>query len=227
MALPPEAAHHALRVLRLGPGDGLCVFDGAGNVAPALVEETGRDRMVVRLGAPTSPPRESPLDLCLAQGISARDRMDYTIVKAVELGVATIQPLAARRSVVRLDEDRAGRRNAHWQGLAISACEQCGRNRVPDILPVRGLADWLQALPAPAGLPRLLLQPGGAQRLRDLAPAAGAVLLAGPEGGLAPEEQAAAIAAGFMAVGLGPRILRTETAGPAAIAALQALWGDL
>ncbi len=205
----------------------MVLFDGGGREVPAVIESVQRDRVLVRLGEALSPLRESVLRIRLAQAISARERMDYTIVKAVELGVEALAPVAARRSVVRLDEDRAGKRLAHWQSLVVSACEQCGRNRLPSVEPVLPLAQWLASLPAGGEELRLLLHPGPGQRLRELHPAAAVTLLVGPEGGFAPDEVAAALAAGFLSVCLGPRILRTETAGPAAIAALQALWGDL
>jgi 16S rRNA (uracil1498-N3)-methyltransferase len=150
------------------------------------------------------------------------------VQKAVELGVTAIHPLAAARSVVRLAGERAAKRVAHWQAVAVSACEQSGRNRVPPVAPVAELAAWLARSSAGgAGTLRLLLSPAGATGLRDLPrPAASIILLAGPEGGFTPEEEAAALHCGFTPVRLGPRVLRTETAAVAALAALQALWGD-
>ena len=154
--------------------------------------------------------------------------MDYTIQKAVELGVAAIQPLEARRSVVRLSAERAQRRVAHWQAVAIAACEQCGRNRVPRVLPLIQLDEFLVGRTVQQeGGQRVLLSPRSARGLRELdRPVGGIVMLAGPEGGFSPEEERAAVQAGFLAVRLGPRVLRTETAGPAFIAALLARWGD-
>jgi 16S rRNA (uracil1498-N3)-methyltransferase len=154
--------------------------------------------------------------------------MDYTIQKAVELGVAAIRPLEARRSVVRLSAERAARRIAHWQAVAIAACEQCGRNRVPQVLPLAQFDVFLAALGSlKDGERRLLLSPRSARRLREVDPPQGAlVMLSGPEGGFSPEEEYAAGAAGFLPVCLGPRVLRTETAAVAALAAMQALWGD-
>jgi 16S rRNA (uracil1498-N3)-methyltransferase len=164
----------------------------------------------------------------LGQALSSGERMDYTVQKAVELGVTAIHPLAAARSVVRLAGERAEKRVAHWQAVAVSACEQSGRNRVPPVAPVAELAAWLERPPAGgAGALRLLLSPAGATRLRELPrPAASIILLAGPEGGFTPEEEAAVLNCGFIPVRLGPRVLRTETAAVAALAALQALWGD-
>jgi 16S rRNA (uracil1498-N3)-methyltransferase len=150
--------------------------------------------------------------------------MDYTIQKAVELGVRHIVPVESRRSVMRLAGERAGKRVAHWQGVVASACEQCGRNQVPLVAPLEKLENWL-ARPAPAGL-RLMLAPDAEQTLVALPPATEIQLLIGSEGGLDPQEMIAARQAGFQAVRLGPRVLRTETAGLAALAAMQALWGD-
>jgi 16S rRNA (uracil1498-N3)-methyltransferase len=154
--------------------------------------------------------------------------MYYTIQKAVELGVAAIQPLEARRSVVRLPEDRAQKRLAHWQAVATAACEQCGRNRVPRVLPLMQLDEFFAGRAARRdGEQRVLLSPRSARRLRDLERPGGAiVMLAGPEGGFSPEEERAAAQAGFVPIRLGPRVLRTETAAVAALAAMQALWGD-
>ncbi|MBX3666722.1 MAG: 16S rRNA (uracil(1498)-N(3))-methyltransferase, partial [Burkholderiales bacterium] len=169
---------------------------------------------------------ESPLQVTLAQAVSSGERMDYTIQKAVELGATAVQPLLAERCVVRLSGERAAKKRLHWQGVAVSACEQCGRDVVPEVRPLLGLRDWLQQ-PGPAGGLRLLLAPGAATGLRDLSrPADGITVLAGPEGGLAPAEADDAVRAGFTPLRLGPRVLRTETAAVALLAALQALWGD-
>jgi 16S rRNA (uracil1498-N3)-methyltransferase len=154
--------------------------------------------------------------------------MDYTVQKAVELGVAAIHPLATARSVVRLDAERAAKRVAHWTSVAIAACEQCGRNRVPPVAQVATLKSWLaQDGARHTGALRVLLSPRAATRLRDLpAPGGAVVLLAGPEGGFTQDEEALVLAGGYMPVQLGPRVLRTETAAVAALAAMQALWGD-
>jgi 16S rRNA (uracil1498-N3)-methyltransferase len=154
--------------------------------------------------------------------------MDYTLQKAVELGVGAIQPLTSERAVVKLDAERAERRLAHWRTVVAGACEQSGRNRVPPVAPVAALHEWLAVGHAPgAGAARLLLSPRAEAGLRELPrPARGVVLLAGPEGGFAPEEERAARDAGYRPVRLGPRVLRTETAAVAALAAMQALWGD-
>jgi len=230
VALPPSAAHHVSRVLRLSVGDTVTLFDGTGGEYAARLTGVGREGVRAKVGAPSDRERESPLAVTLAQAISSGERMDYTVQKAVELGVAALQPLAAERSVVRLAPERAARRREHWQHVVAAACEQCGRNRVPEVRAVCSPEVWLAGLApaAPAGELRLVLTPGAATRLADLAPpTAGILLVAGPEGGFAPGEQAALEHRGFRPVALGPRILRTETVAVAALAALQARWGDL
>ncbi|MEZ5615701.1 MAG: 16S rRNA (uracil(1498)-N(3))-methyltransferase [Rhodocyclaceae bacterium] len=224
--LPPDAAHHALRVLRLAVGDAVTLFNGEGGEYPGRIAEAGR-AVRVRLDERCDIERESPLEVSLAQALPSGDRMDFVVQKAVELGVARIQPLLATRCVVRLSGERAVRRTAHWRQVAVSACEQCGRDRIPEIAPILDLRQWLGRLPQDNEIIRLLLSPQGGRRLRELAGCRRVLLLVGPEGGFAEEEAAAARAAGFAACALGPRILRTETAGPAALAALGALHGDL
>lgn len=222
---PPEQAHHVAHVLRLAAGDAVVIFDGRGLEYAATIERIGKSGVTLRVGEPREVDRESPLTVTLAQGISSGERMDYTVQKAVELGVGAIQPLATERSVVRLDAARAAKRLAHWQAVAIAACEQCGRNRVPSVLPVVPFTAWLGAGGA-TGL-RLTLAPGASATLRDLArPREPVMLLAGPEGGLSPRERNDAQAAGYTPIRLGPRVLRTETAALAALAAMQTLWGD-
>lgn len=214
-------------VLRLAAGDALTLFDGAGGEYPAEVVRLGKSGVTVRMGERREIDRESPLVVTLAQAVSSGERMDYTIQKAVELGVARIEPLIASRCVVRLSGERAAKRVQHWHAVAAAACEQCGRNRMPAVAPVAPYADWLaqQAVPAPGSA--LLLAPRGDGRLRELPRPAGPVtLLAGPEGGFSPQEADAAARAGFTPIRLGPRVLRTETAAVAALAALQVLWGD-
>jgi 16S rRNA (uracil1498-N3)-methyltransferase len=224
--LPPAAAHHVQHVLRLDAGAELTLFDGTGGEYDAVIVRVAKAGVTVRVSARRDVDRESPLDVVLAQAISAGERMDYTVRKAVELGVAGIQPVASGRSVVRLDAERGVKRVAHWQAVAAAACEQCGRNRVPPVHPVKPFAAWL-AEAGPDVRHGLMLSPQAVMRLRDLPRPHGPVtLLAGPEGGLAVEEQQAAERAGFTPVKLGPRVLRTETAAVAALAAMQALWGD-
>ncbi len=226
--LPPPQAHHAMRVLRLRVGESVILFNGDGAEYAAMVIEASRDRFALDVTGREAMDREAPLAVTLAQAVSSGERMDYTIQKAVELGVAAIQPLEARRSVVRLSADRAQKRLAHWQAVAIAACEQCGRNRVPRVLPLMQLDEFLAGCGGRQdGERRVLLSPRSARGLRDLERPAGAiVMLAGPEGGFSPEEEGAAEQAGFLPVRLGPRVLRTETAAVAALAAMQALWGD-
>jgi 16S rRNA (uracil1498-N3)-methyltransferase len=224
--LPDAAAHHAARVLRLSVGDAVTVFNGQGGQSAAQVHTITKQRVAVRIGAWQAHDVESPVSVSLLQGLSARERMDFTIQKAVELGVAEIYPIETRRSVMRLAQERAERRVEHWQNLVISACEQCGRNRVPLVHPVMSLADWLGVhSPAQSHL-RLILAAGAPTRLRELDAFSTVSLLAGPEGGFAPEELEMTTASGFKAVRLGPRILRTETAAIAALAAMHTLWGD-
>ena len=224
-ALPRSAAHHAARVLRLKRGDAVTLFDGEGGEFSAALARVDARGVIARLGPRENVERESPLEITLVQGLATAERMDYAIQKAVELGVAGIVPVATARSVTRLDAARAQRRLEHWREVVIASCEQCGRNRLPRLHPPCDLLQWLRE-PSTASL-RLLLAPDGPQTLADLGQPAGAIeVLVGPEGGLAPEEAAAARAAGFRAVRAGPRILRTETAGPAMLAAMNALWGD-
>lgn len=225
VALPEAAARHAARVLRLGVGEPLTLFNGEGGEAEARIAAVRKDEVMAEVLARREIERESPLAVTLVQALQSGDKMDLTVQKAVELGVAAIQPVASRRSVVRLAGERAARRVEHWRGVAASACEQCGRNRVPAVAPIAELDAWL-AQPARPGVLRLMLSPQAALTLDRLPPAAAVELLVGAEGGLDPREADAAAAAGFVGVRLGPRVLRTETAGLAVLAALQALWGD-
>ena len=202
----------------------MVLFDGRGGEYPAHIERIERDRVLAVLGAWRDVERESPLAITLVQALQVGEKMDYTIQKAVELGVRNIVPVESRRSVLRLAGERAGKRVAHWQGVVAAACEQCGRNQVPLVAPLEKLENWL-ARPAHGAL-RLMLAPDAEQTLVALPPATDIQLLIGSEGGLDPQEMIAAGQAGFQAVRLGPRILRTETAGLAALAAMQALWGD-
>lgn len=222
--LPEPVARHAVRVLRLPPGAAMILFDGQGGEYEAHIEHIEKNRVVVQLGIWRDIERESKLSVTLVQAVQAGEKMDFTIQKAVELGIAHIVPVDSRRSVTRLSGERAAKRVAHWQGVAVSACEQCGRNRVPVVDPLEKLEHWL-ARPVQPGL-RLMLAPDAECSLVGLPPARDVQLLIGAEGGLDPQEMVVAKQAGFQAVRLGPRVLRTETAGLAALAALQALWGD-
>lgn len=222
--LPEPVARHAVRVLRLPPGAPMVLFDGRGGEYLAHIQRIERERVVAELASWQDVERESPLAVALVQALQAGEKMDFTIQKAVELGVRDIVPVESRRSVLRLSGDRAAKRVAHWQGVAASACEQCGRNQVPLVAPLEKLENWL-ARPADASL-RLMLAPDADEALVDLPPASAVQLLIGAEGGLDPQEVLAAKQAGFRPVRMGPRVLRTETAGLAALAILQALWGD-
>jgi 16S rRNA (uracil1498-N3)-methyltransferase len=222
--LPEPVARHAVRVLRLPPGAPMVLFDGRGGEYLAHIERIERDRVFAELADWRDVERESPLAITLVQALQAGEKMDFTIQKAVELGVRDIVPVESRRSVMRLSGDRAGKRVAHWQGVAAAACEQCGRNQVPLVAPLEKLESWL-ARPAD-GVLRLMLAPDGEQALADLPPARHIQLLIGAEGGLDPQEVIAAGQVGFQAVRLGPRVLRTETAGLAALALIQGIWGD-
>lgn len=225
--LPPGAARRIARVLRMRAGERVTAFDGAGREYAAVITRVDRRAVRIRVESVRPVDRESPLAVTLAQGVSRGERMDYTVQKAVELGVARVEPVLTGRGVVRLDRARGREKAAHWQAIAAGACEQCGRNRVPEVaLPV-AFGEWLARRREGPATPGLLLDPARGARLRELAaPAAGVTLLAGPEGGLTEAERDAALAAGCAAVRLGPRVLRTETAALAALAAMQALWGD-
>ncbi|OAJ70777.1 16S rRNA (uracil(1498)-N(3))-methyltransferase [Methylobacillus sp. MM3] len=223
--LPESAAHHAQRVLRLKAGDQVTLFNGDGYDYTCELLRVGKDGVSAKVSEQTPVERESPLNVTLAQCISSGDRMDLTLQKSVELGIARIQPLAAERSVVKLSGERAEKRVQHWQNVVISACEQSGRSVVPEVLPPLPLTTWL-AQTHDFEL-KLMLDPFTERRLHELSPPKGSVcLLIGCEGGFSPSEQTAALHAGFMGIRLGQRILRTETAGLAALAALQTLWGD-
>jgi 16S rRNA (uracil1498-N3)-methyltransferase len=219
VSLDDAPAHHLARVLRLREGDALTVFNGRGGEWDA--EFLGKRR--VRLREFSEVERESPLRITLAQGVSSGDRMDYTIQKAVELGVACIQPVFTKRGVVRLEGSRAQSRLNHWKKIVIAACEQSGRNRIPELRPLLDFAIYLRDLRDEGA--RLLLSAQG-RPLKELDVKTTATVAAGPEAGFAPEEQAALERAGFVKASLGPRILRTETAALAALAALNALRGD-
>jgi 16S rRNA (uracil1498-N3)-methyltransferase len=231
-SLAGNAATHITRVLRLERGATLTLFDGRGGEYAARVEDLRKDRVLVSIGAHAASERESPLAIVLAQGVSRGERMDLVVQKATELGVRRIVPLVTERTVVRLDPRQADNRLRHWRAIAIAACEQCGRNTLPLIDASVRLDEWLgtasDSLARSAEFTRIVLSPEAELRVRDLAPSSGGFLvLIGPEGGLAESEQTAAHAAGFQALTLGPRILRTETAAIAALAALQERLGDL
>lgn len=224
IALPETAAHHAARVLRLKPGDGVVLFNGEGGEFAGKISRIERDRVAVGALEWRDGDRESRLEVRLVQALCSSERMDWLLQKAVELGVAAVQPVVSARSVVRLEGGRAEKRAAHWRGVMISACEQCGRNRLPALAPTLSFSAWLAGPQEGAGI---LLAPEAETRLSALPEPPGAVtLLVGPEGGWSEEERRAAVARGFLPVRLGERVLRTETVALAALAALQALWGE-
>jgi 16S rRNA (uracil1498-N3)-methyltransferase len=226
IALPPAGAYHVARVLRMREGAPLSVFDGEGVEHRAEIARVEGDRVLVRLGEQVQGTSESPLRITLVQGVSRSERMDWTLQKATELGAAAIAPVLAARSVVRLDETQAAKKQAHWRGIVIGACEQCGRARIPQVAAPLPLRTYL-ANTKKEGL-RLVLSPSAPRSLAGLTSLPARVeLLIGPEGGLDDDEVHAAGKAGFTPVRLGPRVLRTETAAVAALTVLQALWGDL
>lgn len=223
--MPDALAHHATRVLRMRDGDLLTLFDGEGGEVAARLQARGKTWWAV-LGETTALERESPLELMLVQSLASGDKMDWVVQKAVELGVTTIIPVESERSVAKLSGERARKRVEHWRQVAISACEQSGRNRIPEIEAVTGLRHYLAAERAPHC--KLICAPGAQVRLQQMErPAVPVHILIGPEGGWSDSELAAVSVAGGVAIALGPRVLRTETAGLAALSAMQALWGDL
>lgn len=226
-ALPESAAAHVSRVLRLRAGDRVMLFNGDGrDYAAELIAVAARE-VRVRILDSRSNESESPLRITLAQALARGEKMDWIVQKATELGVAEIVPLVTARSEVKLDETRAGKRLEHWRAVAISACEQSGRARVPAIAAVQPLQTWLASCDASAPATRLALLPEGDTTPRELCAIETAVMLAiGPEGGFDEKDSARLREAGFKGLRLGPRVLRTETAGIAAIAALQVLHGD-
>ena len=225
LALPPGAARH-VQVLRMQPGDALTLFDGNGGEYAATVERMGRSEVTVQVDSHAAVEREAPRAVHLAIGMPANERMDWLVEKATELGVASIQPLMTAHGVLRLEGERADKKRAHWEGIAIAACEQCGRNRLPLIHPVRALAGWIETPPiddAERFVLSLAERTCDMREIRERAPVAalrGACVLSGPEGGLSAAEEQDAIARGFAPLTLGPRVLRAETAALAALALL-------
>ena len=226
LSLPVTAARH-VQVLRMQPGDSITLFHGQGDADEGEFEATvtrmGRSDVDVTIGHYTATERETKRALHLAVGMPANDRMDWLVEKATELGVASIQPLMAERSVLRLSGERAGKKLAHWRGIAIAACEQCGRNRVPMIHEPTSLSQWLKSTAQQAFTSqRLLLSlQGNTQPLAqavDITDATSLLFLSGPEGGLSPTEEAAALTSGFQPITLGSRVLRAETAPLACLA---------
>lgn len=222
--LGSAAAGHLHRVLRMSAGAQVVLFDGRGGEYPARLTALDRQGGSAEVLAHRAVDRESPLRVTLGQGISRGERMDQVIQKSVELGVGAVQPLFTERCVVQLKGARLERRLEHWRSIAVGACEQCGRNVLPMIEPPLALRDWLAIA---SETPGLLLDPTAVGGLADMAPAAAVRLLIGPEGGLSAQEIDACLQAGFRGIRLGERVMRTETAPLAALAALQTLWGDL
>ena len=224
-ALPDPVAHHALRVLRLAVGDRIALFTGdGGEFAATLVRADKRDAFA-RIDAFDAVERESPLAVTLVQGIAANDAMDHAVRRSVELGVAAIQPVLTTRSARVPDGERGEKRLAHWRQIVVAACEQCGRNRVPEVRAVMTLERWLASRDPAA--PGLVMTPTADVSIADSPrPRHAFDLLVGPEGGFAPDEIALAQNSGMTAARLGPRVLRAETAALASLAAINALWGD-
>ncbi len=217
--LTDAAAHHAFRVLRMKSGEEIAIFDGKGVEAKCRI----LDAPFVEVLERAMVDRESVLAVNLVQALVSNEKMDWVVQKAVELGAKSIQVVETARSTVRLSGDRARKREEHWRMVAISACEQCGRNIVPEILPIVPVKDWLSM---PRQGKKLFLSPQGKPLRVFFRPEGEIHILVGPEGGLTLDEEDCASSSGFKALSLGPRILRTETAGLAALSALSALWGD-
>jgi 16S rRNA (uracil1498-N3)-methyltransferase len=227
LVLPAQAGEHVARVLRMQPGDPVVLFSGdAAMEFDATLTGVGKREVEALVGEGRALANESPLSLTLAQGVARGEKMDLIVQKATELGIARIVPIITERSEVKLDAARAEKRLLHWRAVAASACEQSGRAKVPVVEPALALGAWLAAL-GDGGPMRLALLPEGDRRPAELALAGPAIIAIGPEGGFGERDRAALAAAGFAGLKLGPRILRTETAGLAAIAMLQALYGDI
>ncbi len=223
--LDSNAFNHAIRVLRLQQGAKLKLFDGSGNEFEAVLCSVERKQAHAMIGAQIDHCVESPLTIVMGQCISRGDKMDYTVQKAVELGINEITPLFSERCGVQLKGDRLRKKEQHWQSIAVSACEQSGRNKLPPLHPGRSLESWVTHIDAEL---KLILDPMSTQALPTLAPPTGRIaLLFGPEGGMSNQEVSLAKRHGFTGIRLGPRILRTETAALATISAIQTLWGDL
>lgn len=221
--LPEDSAHHAVHVLRVRTGDDVTLFNGRGGEFAGRVASIERRKVLVDGLEHRDVERESPLRMVLVQGVSSGERMDFTVRKSVELGVAEIQPVLASSSVARPKGERAAARQVHWQKIVVSACEQCGRNKVPVVLPLVNAADYRGGVGT-----RILLSPSAELRFSQACKSGGNefTIAAGPEAGFSAEEERAFLDAGFVPARIGPRVLRTETAGLAALAALSALRGD-
>lgn len=224
VALPDNIVRH-LNVLRVRPNENITLFDGKGKAHAARLTVLEKRRAEAEILHEDTTDNESPLNITLIQSISSGDRMDFTLQKSVELGVTAIQPVISERCIVRLDGERAAKRLARWQEIVISACEQSGRNTVPPVLPIIGYREALDKMPSEST--RLIMSINRARKLGDIRQPSGAIVfMVGPEGGWTEQEEQQAFEAGFQAVTLSKRILRTETAALAALAAMQTLWGD-
>lgn len=224
VALPDNIVRH-LNVLRVRPNENITLFDGKGKAHAAQLTVLEKRRAEAEILREDTTDNESPLNITLIQSISSGERMDFTLQKSVELGVTAIQPVISERCIVRLDGERAAKRLARWQEIVISACEQSGRNTVPPVLPIIGYREALDKMPSEST--KLIMSINRARKLADIRHPSGAIVfMVGPEGGWTEQEEQQAFEAGFQAVTLGKRILRTETAPLAALAAMQTLWGD-
>lgn len=229
LELSKEQAHYALTVLRLKDGHQIEIFDGQGRYASAIIHHTSRRSAKVEIGQIQQANNESPLQTTLVQGISKGDRMDFSLQKSVELGVTAIQPVFTERVDVKLKDDKLEKRRQQWQSIVVNACEQAGRCYVPEVLPLITLDAYL-AQACQKHSQGMVCDPYAAQTLNNIPPPKPdrpVNILVGPEGGLTPNEVTQAVENGFSAIRLGPRILRTETAGPAMLAIAQSLWGDI
>jgi 16S rRNA (uracil1498-N3)-methyltransferase len=224
--LPPDAAHHASRVLRLREGDAVQIFDGIGNECHGVIAELSGKRVIVGDISTANINRESPLHITLAQALSSSEKMDWVIQKATELGASEIQPLATERSVARLSSERAEKRIEHWQQVAIAACEQCGRNVLPTIHAPIDIMVWLQQTRTSPDTKFILLPEGASSLSSQIKPLGNITLLIGAEGGFTSAESESALSCGFTPIRMGARVLRTETAAVVGLAAIQTIWGD-
>lgn len=223
-SLPDNIVRH-IHVLRLNAGDNITLFNGTGSDFDATLQEIGKRHAQCHITTQRQPENESPLQITLIQAISSGERMDFTLQKSVELGVRAICPIISERCVVRLSGERAEKRVQRWQDIVIAACEQSGRSIVPPVQPIVSLSDYLRQMPRHE--PHLMMSLRHATALRHIAPAPQQLrLMIGPEGGWTPAEEQAALEAGVQTITLGKRVLRTETASLAALAAMQVLWGD-
>ena len=224
--LPPEAAHHAHRVLRLRLNDPVQIFDGKGNALDAAICEISGKRVVLDQLKPCANELPSPLHIVLAQAMCSSEKMDWLVQKATELGTAEIQPVQTQRSMAKLSGERIVRRTEHWRSVAIAACEQSGRNRLPQVHAPQDFSTWLAAMRGIPGAKFMLLPEGSSALHEQHRPQEAVTLLIGPEGGFSTDEAQLARQVGFISIRLGTRILRTETAAIAGITAVQTLWGD-